>query len=229
MDFSIRVFTGIRITDGIVIYITETLVVMWIIMALLIAFSLIVYIKSRKWDAMARPRGLQNVMEFLVSSFEGLFKNSASERVQYLAPWFFTLFAFLIFANTIGVTGLRPPTADWSMTFPLAMASFVLIQFVGIRHRPKEYLKGLMQPIFLFLPINLIGEFAKPIALSFRLFGNILGGLILMSLLYALAPFILTLGIPAVLHAYFDVAVGILQAFIFTVISISFVGLAAEG
>jgi len=232
MDFSIRVRGAIEITDNITFYITETLVVTWIIMALFIALAIVVRIKSKKWDAMAKPKGLQNLIEVLVSNFDGLFRNSAGDKVVYLAPWFFTLFLFLVAANTIGVTGLRPPTADWSMTFPLAMASLVLIQFAGLRHRPLNYLKGFLQPhwavAFIFLPINLMGEIAKPIALSFRLFGNIIGGMILMSLLYALPPFVFRLGFPAFLHAYFDIAVGILQAFIFTVISITFVGMAAE-
>jgi len=228
MDFSITVFRTIRITENIHFHITETLLVTWIIMALFIALAVVVRIKSKKWEALSKPSGLQNFMEFLVTSFENIFKGSAGDKVLYLAPWFFTLFAFLIISNTIGITGLRPPTADWSMTFPLAVSSFMLIQYAGLKHRPKNFLKGFVQPIFLFLPLNLMGELSKPIAMSFRLFGNVLGGMILMSLLYGMAPFILTLGVPAVLHAYFDVAVGILQAFIFLVLSITFVGLAAE-
>ena len=232
MDFSIGVYGALRITDNITIYITETLLVMWFIIGAFIALSLVVYVKSKKWDAMARPSGLQNVIEFLVATFESMFKSSGGETINYLGPWFFALFAFLIISNIIGVLGVRPPTADWSMTFPLAMSSLLLMQYAGLRHRPKNYLKGFIQPhwsvAFLFLPINILGELAKPIALSFRLFGNILGGLILMSLLYTLAPVFFRIGIPAVLHAYFDVAVGILQAFIFTIISITFLGMAAE-
>jgi len=228
MDFSITVFRTIQITENINLYITETLVITWIIMAAFIALAVVVKVKSKKWNALDKPKGLQNVMEFLVASFENLFKGSAGEKVMYLAPWFFTLFAFLIISNIIGITGFRPPTADWSMTFPLALSSLFFIQYAGFRHRPKSYAKSFFQPIFLFFPLNLLGELSKPIAMSFRLFGNVLGGMILMSILYGMAPFILTLGIPAVLHAYFDVAVGILQAFIFLVLSITFVGLAAE-
>jgi len=233
MDFSIQIFGEINITDNLTIYITETLIIMWIIIAAFIALAITVRVKSRKWDAMAKPTGLQNLMEFLITGFEGVFLSSAGKKVLYLAPYFFTLFAFLIVANTIGVLGVRPPTADWSMTFPLALMSFILIQFSGIRHRPKGYIKDLLGPLVfgfipVFLPLNIMGELSKPIALSFRLFGNILGGLILMSLLYELAPLVFRLGLPAVLHAYFDIAVGILQAFIFTVISIAFVGLSAE-
>jgi len=228
MDFSITVFRAIRITDNLNLYITETLVITWIIIAAFIALAIVVKVKSKKWKALEKPTGLQNVMEFLVASFENIFKNSAGDKIIYLAPWYFSLFAFLIVSNIIGITGFRPPTADWSMTFPLALSSLFLIQYAGIRHRPWNYIKSFFQPVFIFFPLNIMGELSKPIAMSFRLFGNILGGMILMSLLYGLAPFILTLGIPAVLHAYFDVAVGVLQAFIFLVLSITFAGLAAE-
>jgi len=228
MDFGIQIYGSIRFTENFAIYITETLLVTWIIIAVLSAFAIFVRIKSKKWEAMAKPTGLQNVVELMVDTFENFFRNSASDKVAYLAPWFFTLFAFLVVSNTIGVTGMRPPTADWGMTFPLALSSLLLFQFAGLRHRPKNYIKGFFQPIFIFFPMNLIGELAKPVALSFRLFGNILGGVILISLLYGMAPLVLRLGFPVVLHAYFDIAAGILQAFIFTVLSVTFVGLAAE-
>jgi len=228
LDFGIRIFREIQITDSISFYLTETLAVTWIIVVFLSIFAVVVGIKARKWEAMAKPSGLQNVIEFAVEMFEKFFRSSSSIKVVNLAPWFFTLFVFLVFANTIGVTGMRPPTADWGMTFPLALSSLMLFQYAGIKHRPKNYLKGFFRPVFVFFPMNLIGELAKPVALSFRLFGNILGGVILISLLYGIAPLVLRLGFPVFLHAYFDIASGILQAFIFMVLSITFVGLAAE-
>jgi len=228
MDFSIRVFRSIEITDNVAIYITETLVVTWIIIAILIAFALLIRIKLRKWEVMTRPSGLQNFVEFAVETFEKFFKDNSSLKVSYLAPWFFTLFVFLLISNMIGVAGLRPPTADWGMTFPLAVTSFLLMQFAGLRYRPKNYFKSFFKPIFLFFPLNIMGELAKPVALSFRLFGNVLAGVIIISLLYGMAPLLFRLGVPVFLHAYFDIISGLLQAFIFTVLSIAFVGLAAE-
>ena len=228
MDFPIRIFGTIEITDNVTFYITETLVVTWIIIAALIAFALVVRIKLKKWEMMARPSGLQNFVEFTVETFEKFFKSSSSPKVSYLTPWFFTLFVFLLISNMIGVTGLRPPTADWGMTFPLAVTSFLLMQFAGLRHRPKNYFKSFFEPVFIFFPLNVVGELAKPVALSFRLFGNVLAGVILISLLYGMAPLLFRLGFPVFLHAYFDIISGLLQAFIFTVLSITFVGLAAE-
>ena len=225
MNFDNNVFASLKVTDTIEFLITETTRNTWIVMALLIIFAIVIRVKSAKWDPMKRPTGIQNFVEFCVDFWEKFYVGSAGEKVLYLAPWFFTLFVFLLVSNFLGLTGLRPPTADWGMTFPLALSSFFLIQFVGVRHRPKAYLKGIfLEPVFLFAPLNLIGELARPISLSFRLFGNVLGGMILLSLLYSL-PFMFIVPIP--LHMYFDLASGALQAIIFTVLSITFVGIAA--
>jgi len=228
MDFGIQIFGRLRITDNIAIYLTETLVVVWVLIAVLIAFAVVVKIKSKKWEAMGKPTGLQNIAEFAVGTFDAFFKNNASEKLSNLAPWFFTLFVFLSFANIVGVIGVRPPTADWGLTFPLAFASFLMFQYAGLRYRPKNYIKGFFKPMFLFFLPNFLGELAKPVSLSFRLFGNVLGGVVLISLLYGLAPFVFRIGLPAFLHAYFDLAIGLLQAFIFTMLSLAFLGLAVE-
>ncbi|MCL2215480.1 MAG: F0F1 ATP synthase subunit A [Defluviitaleaceae bacterium] len=228
MDFAIQIFARLHITDNITILITDTQVSTWIVMALLLIFAIIVRISSRNWDASKRPSGLQNVMEMAVDAFEKLFRGNAGDKMAFLTPWFFSLFTFLIFSNIIGIVGIRPPTADWGMTFPLAFSSFLMFNYAGLKSRPKAYLKGIfLEPVFIFAPINLMGEIAKPIAMSFRLFGNVLGGMILLSLIYGIAPLALQFVLPAFLHMYFDLAAGLLQAFIFTMLSIAFVGLAS--
>ncbi|MCL2577472.1 MAG: F0F1 ATP synthase subunit A [Defluviitaleaceae bacterium] len=229
LNFNIDVFASFRITENIEILITETTVNTWIIMGLLVLLGIIVRIKSNKWDPLKKPTGLQNVIELAIEAWEKFFRSNSSDRVIYLAPWFFSLFAFLFVSNIIGITGLRPPTADWGMTFPLAFSTFLLIIFAGMRHRPKAYLKSIfLEPFFLFAPLNIIGELARPISLSFRMFGNVLGGMILLSLLYGLAPYVSRFILPAPIHMYFDLVAGALQAVIFVVLSITFVGVAAE-
>ena len=76
-------------------------------------------------------------------------------------------------------------------------------------------------------PLNLIGELARPISLSFRLFGNILAGLILLAVVYNVAPIWMQFVLPAALHGYFDLAIGFLQAYIFCALSLAFIGGAA--
>ena len=85
------------------------------------------------------------------------------------------------------------------------------------------YLKGYTEPAWPFTPLNIIGEIAKPFSLSFRLFGNIVGGTILMGLYYAMLPWFMKIGVPSLLHAYLDVFAGVLQAVVFTMLSMIFV------
>ena len=218
---------------GIEVWITDTVISTWIIMGILITLAVIVRIKVRKFKDV--PTGFQNVIEALVETFDGYLRTTVGDKLMFLGNWFFTLFIFILLSNLSGlIPGMRTPTADWSMTFGLALVTFILIQVIGIRYRKGKYIKDLFAPlpwwcpIPLFLPINLIGEVARPISLSFRLFGNMLAGLIMMSLIYALIPIFTQFLIPSFLHAYFDLFSGVLQTYIFVTLSMTFVAGAAE-
>ncbi|MCL2405679.1 MAG: F0F1 ATP synthase subunit A [Defluviitaleaceae bacterium] len=225
MNFDVRNLGVINI-GPIEIWITESIVVAWAIMALLIVFAIIVRVKLRNFKDI--PTGFQNFVEIIVEAFEGLVIRSAGPKLAWIGGWFFTVFAFLMLSNMSGlILFIRPPTADWPVPLGLALITFLLIHFAGIRYRGWDYIKSFFEPIFIFFPVNVLGEISKPIALSFRLFGNVLGGMILVSLVYGLAPMVVQLFLPPVLHLYFDVFAGTLQAFIFTVLSLTFVGVAA--
>lgn len=210
--------------------ITETITTTWIIMAVLIVSSIIL---TRNLNRI--PRGIQNVLEMLVGGVYGLTEETMGKDKVSFAPYIGTLMLYLAIANLVGLIGIRPPTADLNMTLALALITFFMIHFNGIRRKGiLGYLKGFTEPFFLLTPINLIGEVATPISLSFRLFGNLTGGSIIMALVYsALAAGttallgidipILQLGIPAVLHVYFDMFSGLLQTFIFAMLTMVFV------
>jgi len=85
------------------------------------------------------------------------------------------------------------------------------------------YFKSYIRPYPVFLPINLIGEVSKPLSLAFRLFGNMLGAFIIIGLSYQMLPLLLRFLLPDVLHAFFDIFTGSLQAFIFTMLSMVFI------
>ena len=217
---------------GLEIWITDTTVATWIIMGILISFAIVVRIKVRKFKEV--PTGFQNVIEALVELFDSYLRTTIGDKLMFLGYWFFTVFVFILLSNLSGlVPGIRPPTADWSMTVGLALVTFALIQAMGIKYRKAGYIKDLFAPlpwwcpIPIFLPINVIGELARPISLSFRLFGNLLAGLIMMALIYALFPVFVTFLIPSFLHAYFDLFSGVLQTYIFVTLSMTFVAGAA--
>lgn len=212
---------------GVEIWITDTTISTWIIMGILIAFAVFVRIKVCTFKEV--PRGFQNAIEAIVEVFENYLRSTVGDKLMFLGNWFFTLFLFILLSNLSGlIPGMRTPTADWSMTFGLALVTFMLIQIMGMKFRGFNYVKSFFQPFFVFLPINIIGELARPISISFRLFGNMLAGLIMMSLIYALIPIFAQVLVPAALHAYFDVFSGVLQAYIFVTLSMTFIAGAAE-
>ena len=212
---------------GLNINITDTVIATWIIMSVLITFAVIVRIKMRKFKDV--PKGFQNVVEFLVESFDNYLKGITGEKLSFLGYWFFTVFVFILLSNLSGILfiGLiRAPTADWSMVFALALVTFFLIQIMALKYRGAEYLKSLAKPYymaFLFLPINIISELAKPISLSFRIFGNILSGVVIIAIVYNITPFFARIGFPIILHGYFDLFAGFLQAYIFVTIGLTFI------
>ncbi|MGI5900683.1 MAG: F0F1 ATP synthase subunit A [Christensenellales bacterium] len=225
MTFGIENIWSINI-GGAELWITQTIVNTWIIMALLIALAIFVRIKLRRFQEI--PKGFQSIIEAAVELFDNFMLSAVGERLMSLGTWFFTLFIFIFTCSLSGIIGMRPPTADWATTFALALMTLILIQVMGIKYRGKEYLKSFFSPHPVFFPLNLIGELARPVSLSFRLFGNTLSGLILMTLVYSLAPVVFRFAIPAALHAYFDIAIGALQTYIFCMLSLMFIKQATE-
>lgn len=213
---------------GMKIGITETIQNTWILMGALVFLALLVRLRLKKFQAI--PSGIQNFIEFVVESFTSFTKSTMGAHNRKFAAFYMSMFLFIMVANLSGLLALRPPTADIATTFALSLTTFFMIHFFGIKTQGLgNYLKGFFKPMFLLFPINLIGELAIPVSLAFRLFGNILGGAIIMALVYSI-PFwpIQALGLPAVLHTYFDVFAGLIQAFIFVMLSMTFVSNAIE-
>ena len=227
MDFNIGNLWGFEI-GGVEIWITQTILSTWIIMAVLILGAVILRIKLRKMEDVPSSK-LQNVVEAVIEAFDNFVKSTAGEKAQFVGSWFFMVFVFVFLSNISGLVGLRPPTADWATTFALALVTFFLIHVVGVYTRGFGYVKSLFKPFFIFgFFLNVIGELSRPISLSFRLFGNILSGLILMTMIYSMAPLVTRFVLPVGLHIYFDVFVGILQTYVFCALSMTFIGTASH-
>ena len=204
---------------GLVLRITETILNTWIIMAVLIAFAIVVRVKIRRFKDI--PRGFQNVVEYMVEAFDNFLRSAAGEKLMFLGNWFFMVFCFVLLSNISGLFFLRPPTADWATNITLALVTFFLIHILGGKMRKTGYLKEFFKPNAVFLPINLIGEIARPISLSFRLFGNILAGTILLGLIYKVV--FLRYLVPAPLHAFFDLFAGAIQTYVFCMLSFTYI------
>jgi F-type H+-transporting ATPase subunit a len=214
--------------DGVVI--TETAIWAVIIAAGLVIFGLLAARKLERY-----PKGIQAVAELIVEYVYKFVHDTMGKRNLSFAPYIGTLFLFLLFGNMLGLLGFRPITADMNTTFAMAALVFMLIQINGIRSGGLgHYLKHFAEPFPFMIPIKILEEFTFPISLSFRLFGNILAGVIIMELamegLYSLSIHTLHLPIPLFqtviplpLNAFFDIFEPILQAFVFTMLTMSFI------
>ncbi len=233
MDFGSKIIGEIPVFGGILL--TETVVITWFLGAFLVALAIIF---TRKFEEV--PKGAQNVIEMTVEAINNLTAQTMGKDKMGFAPYMGSLFIFLAVANILGLIGVRPPTADLNMTFALAALTFVMTHYFGFKRKGLGgYLKSFTEPIPIMLPMNIVGELANPVSLSFRLFGNIIGGVVIMSLAYAglaavsgiigLEAFpIFQLGVPIFLHAYFDIFAGLLQSFIFVMLSMVFISMAMD-
>ncbi|MGN0317204.1 MAG: F0F1 ATP synthase subunit A [Lachnospira sp.] len=202
--------------------INTTHVSMLIVSVFIIVMAIIARVRISKVDASDTPGLFQNAIEIIVemlgSMVDGIMGKNSNKFVNYIS----TVFLFIIISNISGLFGLRPPTADYGVTLCLGLITFILIQFNGIRKNKGKHFTALFQPIWFLFPINLIGEFAVPLSLSLRLFGNVMSGTVLMGLIYDLLyPY--TVAYPALLHAYFDLFSGCIQAYVFCMLTMVYV------
>ena len=219
--------------------ISETIVTSWIIMLGLIIAA---FILTR--DLKPVPTTKRQIMlEYAVSTLRDLVRSNMGENVEKkmpnMLPYIGSLFLFFVCSNLIGLLGFKSPTTDVDTTLAWALITVFLIYYQGMKAKGLKYWKGLLEPVPILLPLNIVSEFATPISLTFRPFGNILGGTVIMGLLYQLLAYISTLipnvsipflqlVIPVPLHLYFDLFSGCLQAFIFVMLTMVFVSNAAE-
>jgi F-type H+-transporting ATPase subunit a len=197
--------------------VTSTVVNTWV-MILLIGVATFLIGRNLK----VRPGGIQNALEWLVEAIEGLIhKTVGVEDTTIFLPVVGTLAFFIGTANLLGlVPGLACPTPDINTPLAMALVVFFTVHYYGIRTRGLwGYLKHYVEPIFLMLPIEIASEIARTFSLTFRLFGNILGEEIIISILFIIAPFVVP--VPMMLFSIFT---GLLQAYIFTLLTCVYIG-----
>ena len=223
------------------IYIQREIFSLTVIALFICVMCLIVSHKIKKCDPYAKPKGLV----FLALWFVDIIDNQVlvtvrKDFVKNLGPYIGTLCLFLFISNISGLFGLNAPTMNYSVTLTMAFITWFMIQFNAIRENGiGSYVHGFFEPIFVFVIPNFFGKIAPLISMSIRLFGNILSGSIIMSLLYSATgalsnlifsflgldflPNIFGMILAPPLHAYFDVFAGFIQMFIFISLTMVFI------
>lgn len=169
-----------------------------------------------------RPGPVQNLLEWLIEAIEGLIRQMVGvQDTTLFLPIVGTLAIFIGSANLLGlIPHLKSPTPDINTPLAMALVVFFSVPYFGIRMRGLgSYLKHYVKPTFLMLPVEIASELARTFSLTFRLFGNILGEEIIISILFIVMPFFVP--VPMMLFSIFT---GLLQAYIFTLLTCVYIG-----
>lgn len=210
---------------------SQVIIDTWIVLFVLLVFSLLssYYVKRK------------NIISFIILSSVKSFKELFAQNIEVFNRsyfyFIFSLFIFILSCNLIAIIPyVEEPTANVNTTLALGIISFLYVQFASIQvHGVKEYIKEYFSPFFLLFPLNVIGELAKVISLSFRLFGNIFGGSIISRLWSTAAStsFITEIiaiasGINLIIVIFFILFEGFIQAFVFTMLTLTYLSVAIQ-
>lgn len=203
------------------IWISTTHVCMLIVTVLILILA---FAADRRMKGAEEVPGIfQNVLEIIVDNVDKLVSSNMHRYAGKFANYIGALFIFILLSNIAGIFGLRAPTADYGVALMLALITFAMIHYNGIKYNGVSHFAGWFKPIPLLFPINMIGDIAAPISMSLRLFANMLSGTIIMALWYGLLPIFMKLGLPSFLHIYFDLFSGCIQTYVFGMLTMLFV------
>ncbi len=213
----------ISIGDWQLVFNLDTILMTWITIGVLLAFGALA---ARNRSAV--PGRLQVLGELVIDAFYGLTEDALGKKLApKYAPLICALFMFVVASNWLGIIPhLHEPTKDLNTPLSLGLMGFFIAHYAGIRTKGlKEYSKAYIDPMFFMLPLNLIGEIAKVVSISFRLFGNIMGGSIIILVVSYLS---FNLILPPFLLAFFGLFVGTVQAFVFTMLTLVYISVQVQ-
>ena len=205
---------------------------------LIVLFFFCLYITHGISDRIKLKR--QHLAELIIEKVDGLVKDNMGDYFMGFTPFIVAILALSALSSLLTLVGLYPPTSDINIVGGWAILVFILITYYKMKCGPVHYVKSLADPILL-TPLNVISEVATPISMAFRHYGNVLSGSVigvliatalggLSSMVLGWLPGFLAdiplfqIGIPAVLSVYFDIFSGCLQAFIFAMLTMMYIG-----
>jgi F-type H+-transporting ATPase subunit a len=203
------------------ISINATILFTWIVMALMVLGSKLV---TRRLTAETHFSRWQNLLEVLVTGIRDQIREISHQDPGEYLPFVGTLFLFIGVCNLLSIVpGFEPPTGSLSTTAALAVCVFVSVPLYGIGHRGLSYFTQYVKPSVFMLPFNIMGELSRTLALAVRLFGNVMSGSMIASILLAIAPLVF----PIVMQAL-GLLTGLIQAYIFAILAMVYIAAATR-
>ena len=199
----------------------ESVIVTLFISILLLVLGVVLTSGFRVENPSRRQLAVESFVLWLQKFFEG----PLSPKGKRYAPYMMTIACYVALANIFYVFGIKPPTKDLTVTAALAVMSIVLVQMAGIQTKGvKGWLHSFLEPMPAMLPMNILELFIKPVSLCMRLFGNVLGAFIIMCMIEGLVRII----VPVPFSLYFDFFDGLIQVYVFTLLTSMYIAEAVE-
>lgn len=171
------------------------------------------------------PTRRQLAVESFVVWLRNFFEAPLGSKGKRYAPYMMTIACYVGLSNIFYVFGIKPPTKDLTVTAALAVMSIVLVQIAGIQTKGvKGWLHSFLEPMPAMLPMNILELFIKPVSLCMRLFGNVLGAFIIMCMIEGLVRVV----VPVPFSLYFDFFDGLIQVYVFTLLTSMYIAEAVE-
>jgi F-type H+-transporting ATPase subunit a len=199
-----------------------TLVMTWVVIALLVIGARLI---TRNLKSEIETTRWQSILEMLVVGMKGQIEEVGLNKSEKYIGFIGTLFLFIAISNLLMIIPwYEPPTASLSTTAALAICVFIAVPVFGIAEGGiKGYLKSYLQPNFIMLPFNIVSELSRTLALAVRLFGNIMSGWVIVSILLSIAPFFFP-----ILMSALGILTGMIQAYIFAVLATVYIAAATH-
>ena len=199
----------------------ESVIVTLFISILLLVLGLVLTSGFRVENPSRRQLAVESFVLWLQKFFEG----PLSPKGKRYAPYMMTIACYVALANIFYVFGIKPPTKDLTVTAALAVMSIVLVQMAGIQTKGvKGWLHSFLESMPAMLPMIILELFIKPVSLCMRLFGNVLGAFIIMCMIEGLVRII----VPVPFSLYFDFFDGLIQVYVFTLLTSMYIAEAVE-
>ncbi|HPY95671.1 MAG TPA: F0F1 ATP synthase subunit A [Candidatus Cloacimonadota bacterium] len=172
------------------------------------------------------PSKIQLIFEMIYGFIDDLVIETLGENRKHFTQFFFTIFLFIWLSNwtaLLPIPGISEPTRNLNVPLGLGFMSIALVHFMSLKKKGiVDYVKGFCEPIFIMAPLNIVGEVSKVISISFRLFGNIFGGAIITLVVSSLTHYVI---VPVGLNLFFTMFAGTIQAFVFTMLSLTYLSM----
>ncbi len=206
-----------------------------IIVFVLSVVFIIVGIKIKKLDVNKTPKGFLFLCVVVVDFFNNYIQEYIKGKpYRFFAPYLFTIILFLGIANTIALFGLTPPLSNIGIAMTFSILTFIMIKVAEFKFQGIwNWLKGLVgyvKPLApLMVPMNLIGEVSTPFSMGLRLFVNLMSGVVIGAMVYTALGWAFSILAGVILHTMFDIFFGLIQAFVFFMLTTVNISMASEG